>query len=239
VGRKIVFYILVLLNRRIVREQPENSGKYLSHRMYKYDMNKFVLPAVGILLIVAIFAAVMISSKNTGVNITVTDFESCVKAGNPVMKSYPPQCQDGNRTFVEDSCHDGKGNILTISGAKKIAVESECGDRLKTGCSCPSGYKKDGDVCNPLCYYSEPRCLAPSIQCEKAYVCNEGTGTYWINLNITKEGCSPACVVNLETETAEINWRCTGLIPPSNGSMVTCPVDKPEDCIPLYDPVRS
>ena len=41
---------------------------------------------------------------------------------------------------------------------------------------------------------------------------NENTKTWWIELDLEKPGCSPACVVNEETETAEINWRCTGLI---------------------------
>lgn len=47
---------------------------------------------------------------------------------------------------------------------------------------------------------------------KETYVCNEETGTWWIDLDIEKEGCNPACVVNLETKEAEINWRCTGLI---------------------------
>ena len=42
--------------------------------------------------------------------------------------------------------------------------------------------------------------------------CNEITGTWWIDLDIQKAGCSPACVINVETKHAEINWRCTGLI---------------------------
>ena len=46
----------------------------------------------------------------------------------------------------------------------------------------------------------------------KPYVCNEITGTWWIDLSAEKEGCSPACVVNVETKEAEINWRCTGLL---------------------------
>lgn len=45
------------------------------------------------------------------------------------------------------------------------------------------------------------------------YMCNEGTGTWWLDLNIEKEGCNPACVVNVATKAAEINWRCTGAIP--------------------------
>lgn len=33
----------------------------------------------------------------------ITDFESCIKAGNPAMESYPRQCRDQNsdRTFTE------------------------------------------------------------------------------------------------------------------------------------------
>lgn len=45
---------------------------------------------------------------------------------------------------------------------------------------------------------------------------NENSKTWWFdaNLNSVKEGCNPACVVSEETKTAEINWRCTGLIAP-------------------------
>ncbi len=43
--------------------------------------------------------------------------------------------------------------------------------------------------------------------------CNKVTGTIWIeNIPIEKEGCSPACVVKVEEKTAEINYKCTGLI---------------------------
>ena len=42
---------------------------------------------------------------------------------------------------------------------------------------------------------------------------NSATKTWWYeaNLNAVREGCNPTCVVNEETKTAEINWRCTGL----------------------------
>lgn len=45
---------------------------------------------------------------------------------------------------------------------------------------------------------------------------NPNSKTWWFdaNLNSRPEGCSPACVVSEETKTAEINWRCTGLVPP-------------------------
>jgi len=43
---------------------------------------------------------------------------------------------------------------------------------------------------------------------------NENSKTWWFdaNLNSTREGCNPACVVSEETKKVEINWRCTGLL---------------------------
>jgi hypothetical protein len=33
-------------------------------------------------------------------------------------------------------------------------------------CSCPEWYKQEGQTCNPTCYYSTPKCLMPSRQCQ-------------------------------------------------------------------------
>ena len=46
---------------------------------------------------------------------------------------------------------------------------------------------------------------------EEDHLCNYNTGTWWIETSLEKEGCSPACVINVETSETEINWRCTGL----------------------------
>lgn len=43
------------------------------------------------------------------------------------------------------------------------------------------------------------------------HFCNSVTGTWWIDLDVVKEGCSPACVVDVANKTATVNWRCTGL----------------------------
>lgn len=45
------------------------------------------------------------------------------------------------------------------------------------------------------------------------YSYNNVTNTWWFDMDIVKEGCAPACVV-YANKTAEINWRCTGLIVP-------------------------
>ncbi len=43
-------------------------------------------------------------------------------------------------------------------------------------------------------------------------MCNDVTGTWWLDVDLEKEGCNPACVVDIDSGKAEINWRCTGLI---------------------------
>jgi len=63
---------------------------------------------------------------------------------------------------------------------------------------------------------TEAKQIAMNSECSKGkltetHVCNEITGTWWINLNIESPPiCSPACVINVLTKQAEINWRCLG-----------------------------
>ena len=108
----------------------------------------------------------------------IKNFNDCVNAGYLIMESYPRQCKVSDETFTEDYCiKEDTGDVLTLSNAKEIAINSECGDNLK-----------------------------------ETFICNKITGTYWIDLNLEKKNCNPACVISIENRTAEINWRCMGLI---------------------------
>ena len=106
-------------------------------------------------------------------------FKECVEGGNPILESYPRQCKTSDgRTFIEEFCSKkDTQELLTLADAKQIAINSECGDRLK-----------------------------------ESSICNEDTGTWWIDLDIEKEGCNPACVIDVITKEASINWRCMGAI---------------------------
>lgn len=46
---------------------------------------------------------------------------------------------------------------------------------------------------------------------------NLNTATWWIDLDTVKPGCAPACVVS-SNQSADVNWRCTGLITNQSGS---------------------
>jgi len=72
---------------------------------------------------------------------------------------------------------------LTLEEAKKIAEEGDC--------------SKEGKLKDPQ---------------ENKTPYNETTKTWWFDMDVKKEGCSPACVVKDEEKTSEINWRCTGLV---------------------------
>jgi len=88
------------------------------------------------------------------------------------------------------------------------------------------GFDKDWyDKVKPLPFLPEEihsiasgtkECSTTGILTDK-FVYNENSKTWWIDLErmpeLEKDGCNPACVVNEETKTAEVNWKCTGALP--------------------------
>ena len=59
-------------------------------------------------------------------------------------------------------------------------------------------------------------CLMEEGQLKETSVCNEDTGTWWIDLDLEMPNCNPACVVDLNSKAAEINGRCMGALPPQD-----------------------
>ena len=89
--------------------------------------------------------------------------EACTMEYAPVCGWSDPekiQC-------IRYPCAQTYGNICTACANENVAYYTvgECPSGM---CTCPEGYRKEGDACNPECYYSTPRCLAPSIPCEEA-----------------------------------------------------------------------
>ena len=87
------------------------------------------------------------------------------------------------------SCVANSGESMICDSVQEVIYASECGQ---------IGQMKDIENLQPACIKG----------------CNAETATWWFDLipNEPKPGCNPACVVNLKTQTAEVNWRCTGLI---------------------------
>ena len=64
---------------------------------------------------------------------------------------------------------------------------------------------------------------------------NDSTGTWWFDLDAEREGCNPACIVTASDQTTEVNWRCTGALPPQEDEVDA--VD--EDAALIPDPAEA
>jgi hypothetical protein len=132
-----------------------------------------ILMAMLVLVLVAACTPAGPEMKERKIN----SFESCAAAGNPVMESYPRQCNADGNVFVEEGATIQPE--ISLEEARLIAQTSEC--------------TAEGSLTDEASY-------------------NENSMTWWLGLDLEKQGCNPACVVDVKTLTAEINWRCTGLI---------------------------
>lgn len=75
--------------------------------------------------------------------IKITDFESCVAAGNPVMESYPRQCRADGQTFVE-IINDNLNNTNQVACTQeaKLCPDGTAVGRTGPNCEfapCPGG----------------------------------------------------------------------------------------------------
>ena len=106
-------------------------------------------------------------------------------------------------------------------------IPGECFCEAPIDCLCQDGkcvgvyeqevsdYEAGSTLCNGMSL-EDAKSIARKSECgwnfKDSYTCNETTKTWWIDLNIDKPSCSPACVIDTVTKKAEINWRCRGLI---------------------------
>jgi hypothetical protein len=123
---------------------------------------------------------------------------------------------------------------LLLFGSNCVEEQVDCGalvggDRDEHGCIPSAGYawceakqkclRPWEEACDSTLTYKQAADIALNSTCmgvgnltgELQY--NNATRTWWFDLDAVKPGCSPACVVLEDNLTAEINWRCTGLLP--------------------------
>jgi len=139
--------------------------------------------------------------------------------GNKKTETKTEPQTDNNQTATTTTSADDKNAIKTfeqcVAAGKKVI-----GDKPNRRCI----------VNDDLAYIEIESCAAPTgesmniydaqkafetSQCSREgspdkHYCNENTGTWWIDIVAYRKGCSPACVINVATKKAEINWRCTG-----------------------------
>ncbi len=115
----------------------------------------------------------------------------------------------------------GSYMFFTYDNSQRQAADGQATLTVKPGMVVP--VINVGEICtkNGTSFamdYAKAQRIAANSECTQngstlgtEHWCNEVTGTWWIRTSITKPGCSPTCVINVETQAVEINWMCTGL----------------------------
>jgi hypothetical protein len=87
---------------------------------------------------------------------------------------------------------------------------------------------------------AEQTCIKGGEALTSGGIYNENSKTWWFdaNLNATQPGCNPACVVSEQTKTAEVNWRCTGLVEPDQGT-ASSTITNFDQCAAAGNPVTE
>jgi len=179
-------------------------------------MNKKIPTPLGILIILLVIAVIV------GVVLWLC----------PEKETALPQNKttDWKTCSTDDDCmvfgKDGDCNCGCFNRDYKWEKEGDCFCAAPKSCKCVNG-KCEGifEEIEPLITKEEALTIAQaSSDCSMAGILtdeinyNANTKTWWIDLErvpeLEKDGCNPACVVSEETKTAEVNWRCTGLIEP-------------------------
>ncbi|MBN2330548.1 MAG: hypothetical protein JXC85_01925 [Candidatus Aenigmarchaeota archaeon] len=115
--------------------------------------------------------------------VNVIDFLTCAEAGNGILESYPLQCRTPEGQTFVDE-------LNYCSSPDGVIMSLEDAKQIALGSECVDG-----------------------AQLTEYYMCNFYTGTWWLDIDLEKAGCNPACVVDIVKREAEINWRCTGALP--------------------------
>lgn len=92
------------------------------------------------------------------------EFAPCPVADTPPISTgaeVPPSPQAC--TMEAKLCADGSA----VGRSGPNCEFAPCPGEGTSSCSCPEWYRQDGESCTPECYYSTPKCLAPSIMCSK------------------------------------------------------------------------
>jgi hypothetical protein len=95
----------------------------------------------------------------------VTDFESCVQAGNPVMESYPRQCSHEGETYSEEVVSEPSTPVPSDAaesycGKEGVGAVYKCSEFIKVISSLPGNgiyyYREDGtEISCPASYPGE------------------------------------------------------------------------------------
>lgn len=149
------------------------------------------------------------------------------------LEIMPLQTQEKFQNYVENISGNAETKVEVLEKVRQRVMEKvEIRERLEN--SSQKIINRINENNQEVMSLAEAMEIAKNSQCGQNGVLtsnafyNENSNTWWIDLDVydrvwqqrsvSKNTCNPACVVNVRTKTAEINWRCTGLITPNSTS---------------------
>lgn len=109
-----------------------------------------------------IIALLALSACQPVITPTVTNFDDCVAAGNPIMESYPRQCSHEGETFTEEiELPDLSDDCLSFENSKWLPETNECEGISKDACDDLGGtYNECASACR-----NDPNAEICTMQC--------------------------------------------------------------------------
>lgn len=113
--------------------------------------------------------------------------------------------------------------ILGLLLITTTAILSACTSAMpeQPDISSPTNSPSDQPSTQSQLTVEQARAIAEQSECvsvgaiSQSSMYNPHSKTWWFDLTASKPGCNPACVVDEATQTAVVNWRCTGALPPN------------------------
>lgn len=127
---------------------------------------------IGILVAVIVGIALFVQSENNQ-DTSITNFDECVAAGNPVMESYPEQCSVNGQTFTKVySQQDIENASVDTTTYSKLPKDLQAVILAQTKKDAPGCVKDnqivgfDGKPEDKTAYYAEVGSAIVGIGCE-------------------------------------------------------------------------
>lgn len=146
-----------------------------------------------------------LNSGDKNVLVNIENWEVIEKKPEEGQGLSPEGCEEKGGRAVNivggDSCDENEVNIGPVIGFISPNICCVPGERLTEE--------------EALEIAEKSGCISEGMLTEDISY-NPSTNTYWIGLVLKEEkpGCNPACVVYEAYKKAEVNYRCTGMLPP-------------------------